>query len=109
MQGQQLSLTALPDVTRIKHGGHPRSEAANAAIQPHKLSIRQRIYDALLIFGPMTLDELTVSLNLRIQTASGRVSELKQGNLIAEIPGQTKATRSGCQAAVLKVIGEWRD
>jgi hypothetical protein len=110
MLGEQLPLPpVLPDVCRIKHGGHPRSEEANVAIHPHKTSIRWRIYEALSIWGPMTLDELVVALNLPIQTASGRVSELKQRNLIAEIPGQTRRTRSGCQAAILRVIGEWKD
>jgi predicted transcriptional regulator len=108
MQGQQLSFSEVPDVCRIKHGGHPCSEEANAVIQPHKVSIRWRIYDALATWGPMTLDELVIALNLPIQTASGRVTELKHLNLIAAVPGQTKATRSGCQAAILKVIGEWK-
>jgi len=110
MLGQQLPLPpTLPDVCRIKHGGHPRSEDANAVVHPHKNSIRRRIYEALRVWGPMTLDELVVALNLPIQTASGRVSELKQRNLIAEIRGHRRRTRSGCEAAVLQVIGKWND
>jgi len=84
MRGQQLPLSpTLPDVCRIKHGGHPRSEEANAVVQAHKISIRRQIYEALRAWGPMTLDELVVALNLPIQTASGRVTELKHLNLIA--------------------------
>jgi hypothetical protein len=112
MLGQQLTLEAvlLPDVCRIKHGGNRQSELANAAIQPHKISIRRRIYDFIRISSVgRTLDEISWGLNIPIQTASGRVSELKQQNLIAEIPGRTRKTRSGCKAAVLQIISDWKN
>ena len=76
--------TQLPDVCRNNHQGNYNSEQANAFIQPKKQSLRDRVFNYIESCGPRgaTLHEVCQGLNIKIQSGSGRISELKKEHRI---------------------------
>ncbi len=70
----------LPDICRRKHGGSETSEAANERIHSRKEVDRSRILaytDFMGSYG-ITFKEVCSALDLKPQTASARLAELKQ-------------------------------
>lgn len=97
----------MPDVTAGFHGGNPESVAANESIEDHKPTIRRRIAGYVHARGPVgaTVDEIEIALGYSHQTASARVTELKQlGSLVPT--GDRRPTRSGSSAAVLVAVDD---
>lgn len=73
----------MDDITANYHGGNELSVEANKKAQPAKERDRGKIVD-LLMHEPtgMTCDEIEVRLNLKHQTASARLTELKRDGLV---------------------------
>lgn len=93
--------TSLPlfDITENFHHGNANSIAANRFIAPKKKSLCQQIEDYITSRGRMgaTCQEVERDLNLKHQTASARVSELKKSNRI--FWNGLKRAEPGCQPA----------
>lgn len=72
--------TPLPDICRNKHGGVAESEAANARVHSSKQIDRERIMALATARGDhgVTLHEVCGALGIKVQTASGRMAELKE-------------------------------
>lgn len=86
----------LPDITRRKHGGNENSECANARIHSQKSVDRQRIIayaDFMGSFG-ITFKEVCEALDMKPQSASARLSELKRDVELVPKPNADK--RDGC-------------
>jgi len=91
-----------PDICRNKHGGNPESEAANISLSvgvKTMLKFEIETYIERQGMSGATCDEIEAALNIRHQTASARVSELKEEARIHQAPFRRK-TRSGRSAAV---------
>lgn len=89
----------LPDITRNKHQGNAQSEAANVRVHPSKSELKTKIINFIRERVGSTTEEVSVSLNLRYTTASGRISELRRDGAL-EDSGKTRPTSSGCAATV---------
>ena len=66
-------------------------------------SIRDRMYEFVLVKGGATCDLLEFSLGLRHQTASARITELLAMGLIRD-SGLRDETRSGRKAVIWEVV-----
>lgn len=88
------------DICERKHGGNQQSTAAHDRIKGNKWKDRQRILAHL--GNGKTCEEIEDELQLKHQTASARISELKRDGNIRQIG--TRKTKSGCLAAVWVVI-----
>ena len=87
----------MEDITYNYHGGHPMSMDAHDSIVASKQSVRDRIVEYLQDHGPHTCDALEVALNLRHQTCSARVTELKaEGRIVERGRAATRSGRSAC-------------
>jgi hypothetical protein len=90
------------DVTWHYHGGNPRSNEAwqNASQSAHRH--RRLIWETLSMLGRYgaTSDELELMLDLRHQTCSARLSDMKRDQLVVP-SGMTRRTRSGSPADVI--------
>jgi len=72
-------MSALPDICRNRHRGDENSEIANAKVHSHKSLDRARILGYADFMGSygITLKEVCKALDLKVQTASARLAELK--------------------------------
>ena len=82
------------------------SSAAYESMLPHVSRLAKDVYAAIEAAGArgMTCDECEVQLSMRHQTASARMRELKDRNLVVD-SGKRRATRSGRQAAIMMIRG----
>lgn len=78
------------DICKNLHGGNEQSEAANRRVQPHKLTVREKIFAYIVGSDGVTCEEIERALMIKHQTASARISELK-----AEKKILTNGTRNG--------------
>lgn len=97
---KELPLFDHIDPTKNYHKGNPQSDQAWASMKPRDLTELR-----LLIFkeigsrnGGLTCDEIEQCLNLSHQTASARITELKQKGYIVQ--SGIRPTRTGRSAAV---------
>lgn len=81
---------SLMDICKNLHGGNEQSEAANRRVQPHKLTVREKIFAYIVGSDGVTCEEIERALMIKHQTASARISELK-----AEKKILTNGTRNG--------------
>src|SRR5688572_16872887 len=86
----------LSDICRRKHGKNPESEAANARVHSQKAVDRQRIIAYADFMGPygITFKEVCKDLDLKPQTASARLAELRAD--VELVPKKNAAKRDGC-------------
>lgn len=96
----QILAEIEPDICRNYHKGNEESEQAN--LSTDKDRDRRRILRHLEA-KDATCDELEVALDMRHQTCSARLAELKKNGLVI-VTGERRATRTGCKAAVVKLI-----
>ena len=88
----------LFDVCMRKHGGNKESTEAFEKIKNH-LSHRQRIiFDRIQASDGLTVDQLSLAMDTTPNAISGRITELRMKGKIEK--HGTRATRSGCTAAV---------
>jgi predicted ArsR family transcriptional regulator len=92
----------LIDPCENKHGGNAESIAAHDTVISSKAALQQRILDYIEARGSATCDEVEVDLGILLQTASGRMAELKAAGLIVAT-GERRPTRTGRKAGVYKV------
>lgn len=90
------------DICGRHHGGNSRSLEANASISHDKNNLRRMVLDSIRSTGPATCEEIEGRLQLKHQTASARMSELKKMKLITPIG--RRATSSGRNADVFDVL-----
>lgn len=90
------------DVTAGKHGGNPESKAANLKIEPHKRSLRERVYAHIVLAGTLglTCKEISLKEGRPMHAISGRLSELKT---MGEIQESTR-TRDGGRVLVASYL-----
>jgi predicted Rossmann fold nucleotide-binding protein DprA/Smf involved in DNA uptake len=77
---QQSNLFTEPyiDITANRHRNSPTSREANKQVAPRKADDRQRILDLMKSRNGMTwLKSVVRQLDMPVQTASARLSELK--------------------------------
>jgi len=86
----------LPDICRNKHRGNEASEAANALVHDHKAVDRQRIISYAEFMGSygITFKEVCAALDMKPQTASARLAELKADSELEPKPNTDR--RDGC-------------
>jgi len=65
------------DICQSRHRGNPESVAANERVQDFKRGDQARIWLFLKRSGPCTCKELEYCLEMKHQTCSARLSELK--------------------------------
>ena len=95
----QLSLNF--DITKRKHKGNKNSKNAHAAIKKHKQSISKQIFELLMwSLEGLTYEEICLQLDIKPQTASARLADLKKAEKISEVG--TRKLSSGVSAAVYK-------
>jgi predicted transcriptional regulator len=82
------------DICFTHHGGNAESVSANLCTDKER--DRARILSHLRSVGEATCDEVEIALNIKHQTCSARMSEMKRDGMI--VPGQRKRTSSGCWA-----------
>lgn len=84
--GQQTSFRFGGDICSKKHGGNPQSKAANFKIEPHKFTLRQRVYSRLVLAGAFgaTCKEIAQLEGRPMHCISGRIAELKADGEIQE-------------------------
>ena len=87
----------MPYVDDIPFAGGDTSADAAKAIKPDVLTIRRKVFRALV--DGATCDEIEQTLELTHQTASARVRELAQAGTIRD-SGERRLTRSGRKAIV---------
>lgn len=93
-------MSALPDICRRKHGGNAESEAANARVHSSKQIDRARILayaDVMAGYG-ITFKEVCKALDMKPQTASARLADLKAAQ---ELQPKKGTRRDGCAVFVL--------
>lgn len=92
------------DITERKHGGNPESKAANLRIEPHKRTLRERVYARLALAGNhgATCKEIAQLEGREMHAISGRITELKKLGSIQE----TARTRDGGRVLVAAFIVE---
>lgn len=75
------------DITFNKHGGVDTSKSANLIAQQFKAPLRERILAILEVAGKsgQTADELAAILGRRINSISGRCSELVDAGKICKL------------------------
>ena len=90
------------DVCSGKHGGNPESKAANFRAEPHKFSLRQRVYSRIVLGGRYgrTCKEIALEEGRPMHAISGRISELKA---MGEIQESTR-TREGGRVLVASYL-----
>lgn len=91
----QLSISPLPDICRNKHGGNTESELANLRVHNRKAIDRARILayaDFMGNYG-VTLHEVMSALDMKAQTASARLADLKAD---VELVRKGDLRRDGC-------------
>lgn len=79
--------------------GSDTSQAAAVSMRGSARIIREQICDTISTMDGCTCDEVELLLDLRHQTASARITELRDEGLI-EDSGNRRKTRSGRDAAV---------
>ncbi len=92
------------------HRGAGRGVSPTPARLPRNVDVsarvatgrRQRILQYLVKCGPSTLDEICAVFGVAPNQISGRVSDLKRDNLVAET-GLERPSRSGCACQVLEI------
>ena len=109
-----LTPAPLPDICRNRHGGNENSELANLSIHSRKQIDRARILSYAEVMGNfgITVKEVIKALDLKHQTASARMSELKaEKDLVPKCDPNIR--RDGCGVFVrakgqlsLLVLGE---
>ena len=102
----KLTSAPLPDVCRNKHQGNTESELANVKVHTRKEVDRQRIiaYADFMAGQGITLHEVMKALDMKAQTASARLSELKAENEL--IRKATNERRDGCGVFVRPKNGQ---
>lgn len=93
----KLTSAPLPDICRNKHGGNTESEIANAKVHSRKEIDRARILvyaDFMGSYG-ITLHEVMKALDMKAQTASARLADLKADNELVRKQGDDPR-RDGC-------------
>jgi DNA-binding HxlR family transcriptional regulator len=78
----------VSDICQSRHRGNPESVAANKLIDSFKNKDRVRIMAMLKYVGPLTCKELEVELQLKHQTCSARLSELKADGWVIKTGGR---------------------
>lgn len=101
----KLDRSPLSDVCRNKHGGRDSSEEANAKVHSKKESLRQKILSYADFMGGrgITVKEVCRDLNLKHQTASARLAELKAD---LELVAKGVERRDGCGVFVRPKSGQ---
>lgn len=79
------------------------SEAAAESVAECAETMRQRVLDAILAMDGATCDEVEERLNMKHQTCSARVCELRRMGMIRD-SGKVRKTRSGRNAVVWEVV-----
>lgn len=85
------------DICSTKHGGSPTSTAAHRRLGPNRrMSMRERIAHMIMACGASgaTCEEVELRFNMKHQTASARISELKR-DLVIRDSGRKRATVGG--------------
>jgi DNA-binding transcriptional ArsR family regulator len=91
------------DICAGYHRGADTSRAANPSAAEKRVQ-RLRVYAGIRqAYGGATCDELEVALDMRHQTASARITELRKDGLIVDT-GLRRATRSGRSARVYEIV-----
>ena len=93
------------DITRNYHGGADTSEQAfNETPKAIRYQIRMRVLSAIRDAGDhgLTCDELETKTGIAHQSASARITELKEGLLIRD-KGERRRTKNGRLARVYVV------
>jgi predicted HTH transcriptional regulator len=90
----------LFDITSKYHKGNPESRAANLDVLPHKPNLREKVFTEIIRAKRegITCEEVEKALDMKHQTASARISELKRSGHI-RIIGK-RSTESGSMASV---------
>ena len=78
----------------------PTSRESAIKIMPKSLSHRQRVYNCIKKYGPITDDDMQVRLSMNPSTQRPRRIELQDAGLVAEVEGERGKTRSGRTAAL---------
>jgi Fic family protein len=112
MTGKQTYFFGAPDLAPHVDGSDT-SEAAAAAIQPHLSALQAEILETIkrhdqmvwlgLPWPGLTCDEIEQILDMKHQTVSARILELRRKGLI-EDSGERRKTRSGRKAVVWRVV-----
>lgn len=90
------------DPTRANHGANPESDAAFERILPHITELQTKILRyASTRTGGLTVKSVIRDLELSHQTASARLTELRQGELLSP----TGERRDGCAILNITAIG----
>ncbi len=76
----------------------PESRDAASQIKPSRTTLRTRVYDVLVQYGPMTDEEMQVALKMNPSTQRPRRIELWRAGKVTKVG--TRATRSGRMAAL---------
>lgn len=72
------------DICVNRHGHNPQSEAANRRVQPMKSTMRTKILAYLQAVEEATCEDIVRALDMKLQSVSARVSELKAEKMIEE-------------------------
>jgi hypothetical protein len=83
-------------------GGSRTSIDASLSMHGKTAGIRQKVYELLLLRGPMTDEAIAVTLKLNPSTARPRRIELTEDGIVAKV-GEGK-TRSGRKASLWGVV-----
>ena len=94
------------DITMFRHKNNPFSAEANKSIKSSKADLRNKILAHIREAGEhgYTSEEISIELEIPLQTVSGRMSELKALDQIKLI--DRRPTRSGRSAGVYSFKGE---
>lgn len=84
------------------------SRAAALANYPRSGSQRHRVLVAIVEYSGLTRDEVSNKLSLPDSSVDARVLELKKGGWVEESE-DTRTTRNGSQAAVVRATAKGRD
>lgn len=97
---------AVDDITAGRHRGSPESEEAHERLRPSKAYLQAAVLDSLRrrgLYGATT-EEIASELGLRVNSVSGRMTELRVAGLAVKTD-RHRLTLSGCQAAVIVATG----
>ncbi len=79
------------------------SQKAAESIREHAGTMRHKVWQSLVVFGPMTREEIEAVTGYGGNTVRPRVAELVKRRLVRETD-QRRKTKSGREAVVLEAI-----